>query len=86
MLLLPNTDAAHAMALAERLRVSIENAPLQEHQHNINMSFGGIEYQPHTTVEDMIQMADQLMYEAKRAGRNRVVFHNPMKQPNPVPT
>ncbi|OQX30282.1 MAG: hypothetical protein B0D94_12075, partial [Candidatus Sedimenticola endophacoides] len=88
LLLLPNTDAAHATALAERLRVSIENAPLQEHQHDINitMSFGGVEYQPHTTVEDMIQMADQLMYEAKRAGRNRVVFHNPMEQPNPVPT
>lgn len=74
LLLLPETDLAEARALAERLRLAIQTMPLQaaEKITHISCSFGVIERVQQTQLEQLINAADQRLYGAKQAGRNRV--------------
>lgn len=68
---LPRTDAQNAVAVAERLRGSIESAewPLRP----VTGSFGVASIRPDMeTRQEIIEAADQALYEAKRNGRNRV--------------
>ncbi|WP_301002550.1 GGDEF domain-containing protein [Capsulimonas corticalis] len=70
--ILPETDIEGASALAERLRASIERHywPL----HPVTASFG-VAALKHTDIcgADIIARADRALYQAKAAGRNRVV-------------
>ncbi|MGV3617038.1 MAG: diguanylate cyclase [Fimbriimonas sp.] len=70
---LPQTTDEAAKALAERLRASVE-AYAWDHQR-ITISVGGAAFSPaHPTAEALVQAADDALYAAKRAGRNRVAF------------
>lgn len=69
---LPNTLAQGALALAERLREAVANTPWPLRPITISV---GVASQT-AAAEDpltLIAAADQALYEAKRAGRNRVV-------------
>jgi diguanylate cyclase (GGDEF)-like protein len=72
--ILPGTDQRGAYAIAERLRSEIASIRLDSLQgHRITASFGVHEAQlPMQRFRDMLRHADQRLYEAKRAGRNRV--------------
>jgi diguanylate cyclase (GGDEF)-like protein len=75
-LVLPDTDAAGAVVAAERVRVAVEqlNEPHAISTHGIiTISIGVASVIPtsHDAVEDLIRHADEHLYEAKRAGRNR---------------
>jgi diguanylate cyclase (GGDEF)-like protein len=78
VLLLPDTDAARAARFAERLRAKLE-AMAVPHGHSpvspvVTASFGVATAHPQRGVrpQTVVEAADRQLYEAKRAGRNRV--------------
>lgn len=75
--LLPDTDLPTACELAEILREQIEEGEmeLEENKHcRMTISIGVTALRPNDPLaEDALQRADQAMYRAKQAGRNRVV-------------
>ncbi len=71
-LLLRNVDERQATQIAESMRVALETARLLPGER-ITVSIG-ISLRPHgAPVDDWIKRGDVALYEAKRAGRNRVM-------------
>ncbi|WP_193708468.1 diguanylate cyclase [Alkalibaculum sporogenes] len=71
ILLLPNTDIDSAKDLAERLRLSIENHFIKT-MLNVTSSFGVIEYTDEDDANSLLYKADQMLYLAKKTGKNSV--------------
>ncbi|MBD3653072.1 sensor domain-containing diguanylate cyclase [Kangiella sp.] len=74
-LLLPETSLSSAAKVAERLRQYIEENPIAIGKKNIKLtiSIGLAQYQPKVdTVKKWLHRADELLYQAKDKGRNRV--------------
>ena len=72
---MPETGLQPAMALAERLRATIEDMriPRDTGQTAITASFGVVEKGPHhVTLDALIASADDCLYRSKEEGRNRV--------------
>jgi diguanylate cyclase (GGDEF)-like protein len=67
--------AAEAMAFAERIRARVEAYSWREISPDLQVTISiGLDGSPaRTSVADMLAAADQRLYEAKHAGRNRVV-------------
>lgn len=75
-LLLPETDKTDALEIAERIRKRIAEAPVEWRGQSIAVtSSAGVAAIPERNVDvtNVVRVADQLLYEAKRQGRNRVV-------------
>jgi diguanylate cyclase (GGDEF)-like protein len=73
--LLPETDKLQAVELAERIRRRVETAELTWQGVTIPLTISaGVAAIPERGVApaDVVNAADQLLYEAKRSGRNRV--------------
>ncbi|HEY7724790.1 MAG TPA: GGDEF domain-containing protein [Anaeromyxobacteraceae bacterium] len=71
-LLLVDTDAATAEPLLQRLRTTL-GATLGQNGWTATFSIGAACFtQPARSVDEMMGRADQLMYDAKRAGKDRV--------------
>lgn len=80
VLVLPNTDAASALAIAEACRQRIEALAMpNQNDRNVTLSIGITSIVPaaDTTPAGLIESADRALYEAKRGGRNRVVLGTP---------
>lgn len=75
--LLPQTAVDQAEAVAERIRQSVESNEFVTPEGKIRMTVSlGIAAYPEGGVDnqtELVQMADAAMYEAKSAGKNRVV-------------
>ncbi|MEA4972444.1 MAG: diguanylate cyclase [Candidatus Metalachnospira sp.] len=71
IILFPHTKLDAATLLIEELRNSISKMDTSI-SSKITASIGVVEYCANETVDSMIQRADNLMYEAKNAGRNCV--------------
>lgn len=71
ILLLPNIPIEGAVALAERIRTQVEGYPFVK-DHPVTCSFGVVEMQEDSSLESMIQAADDLLYTSKRQGKNTV--------------
>jgi diguanylate cyclase (GGDEF)-like protein len=72
MLLLPDTREAAAAVVAEQLRASIAESPLLDGRQ-LTVSIGVGELQPGESLDAWMKHADDALYAAKKAGRNRVV-------------
>ena len=69
--LLPEVDRAGAVALAERLRLQLRET-LAGRGDAVTFSIGVATFvRPPASVDEMILRADELMYEAKRSGKDR---------------
>jgi diguanylate cyclase (GGDEF)-like protein len=73
ILMLPGTTIEDATILAERLRESLENLAFPPLKTRVTASFGIAQYRPDDTIETLVKRADEGLYAAKAAGRNRVM-------------
>ncbi len=76
-ILLPNIDRSEALALGERLRQMIEQDHLTVNGEEIvvTVSIGVTSLTLETpNLKSLLKQADRALYQAKRDGRNRVVF------------
>lgn len=74
-LVLPETSLADAIAMAERLRTEIENTTVCSAKSDIRTtaSFGiSALTSQQASLEHLINEADDVLYQAKRKGRNRI--------------
>jgi diguanylate cyclase (GGDEF)-like protein len=78
VVLMPNTSRVGALALAEKLRASVERHALQIGRQaiSVSVSVGVSEFPAGETgaFEDLYGAADKALYVAKHNGRNRVDF------------
>ena len=75
VILLPGTESNAAIACAERLRAAIGQAPWEEIAAGMALTASvGVASSPGATdMDSLAKAADRRLYEAKRAGRDRVV-------------
>jgi diguanylate cyclase (GGDEF)-like protein/PAS domain S-box-containing protein len=73
ILLLPNTSLDSAARVAENLRAIIEHETFDVVEH-ISCSFGVSVLRENETDDELLQRVDELLYQAKKRGRNRVVI------------
>ena len=70
-------DREEAMIAAERIRLSVEAikfSPKAGTYLPLSVSIGAARLRPHVGWSDVFREADRRLYEAKRRGRNRVIF------------
>jgi diguanylate cyclase (GGDEF)-like protein len=73
LFLLPGADEDGAAHLAERVRVGLsERAILGAGDLRVTASFGVAEYRPESGAEQLVAAADEALYRAKGAGKDRV--------------
>ena len=75
LLVLPGTDRQGALAVAERVRAATEASALPDlpFERRITISIGVATYERGEEVSTLLARADQALYQAKNAGRNRVI-------------
>lgn len=83
-IIFPHNDAIGACASTERIRQIVESQPIRhegEHFH-IHCSFGIARYQPGMYEAQLLNAADEALYQAKALGRNQCHVHTlPKQQP-----
>lgn len=74
LIVFPNTSAEAAKAVCERLRLAVENNPIEVDQVSINItaSMGISEFIASDSIEFRVGEADKALYRAKELGRNKV--------------
>lgn len=76
-ILLPGVQKQEAAWIAETLRAAVQVMPIHtpQSQINVTISVGAAVFPEHArSAEDLLVAADAALYEAKEAGRNRVVM------------
>ncbi len=69
-LLLPETDAATAEPLLARLRATLHEAA-RDQGFEVTFTIGAVTFlSPPASVDELVNRADDLMYQAKRSGKN----------------
>ncbi|MGH8721028.1 MAG: GGDEF domain-containing protein [Burkholderiales bacterium] len=79
VIMLPDTPARGALEVAERIRNAVEATPFATEPVHMpcTVSIGVASYpQDGRSIETLLARADRALYEAKAAGRNRVVQHD----------
>jgi len=78
--ILPDTDIHSAVKTAERMRRGILNLKIEHKKSPVSefltASFGvtTVQYSSEISLEEIIAMADKLLYKAKVSGRNRIEY------------
>lgn len=73
VLLLSGLTLVDAEQVLNRLRVSVMEQRFSETGLPLTVSIGATQYLPGEETDELINRADRLLYDAKRAGRNRIV-------------
>ena len=78
IVLMPETNLAEACQVAERVRHAVSDTPIEKEAGSVivTLSIGVAELTDKSiNMDQLIKDADQALYEAKAAGRNRLVGH-----------
>ena len=79
--LLPNTNIEIAQTIAEEIRLKIKNLQQEYSYHfleGITVSIGVATFPDHgNSYDDLLQLADAALYQAKEQGRDRVIIIDP---------
>lgn len=90
ILILPETGLEESFVIAERIRRLVENTPFEvgKAQVNLTVSMGISNFPSHRakSKEELIRMADQALYDAKRGGRNKVCIFTEKSAQWTIPT
>ena len=84
LVMLPDTSLKHACDVADRIRIAISNIalPVLPEGHRFTVSIGVAERRGvQQSFDELVEMADQALYQAKKNGRNKVIG----SKPTPVP-
>jgi len=79
IILLPETETSGALVLAEKLRADIGHIGFRVADRNLGISVSiGLASFPSdgNTIDELIQVVDQAMYEAKHRGKNRIAYRD----------
>ena len=79
-LILPGVDSQGGLVVAERIRKAIELIEIEK-VGNITASLGVATFYEHSDdIDELLELVDHAMYEAKRNGRNQVVLAKPVSE------
>ncbi len=88
LVVLPGCDEEGTAAQGERMRHALAEEPMaiNEDPHVVTCSFGATCWRPGVNAdpEALIRIADDALYDAKRKGRNRVVYRHCVREPDKV--
>ncbi len=75
IIVLPGAGDIDAYNVCEKIRKAIETTPILGEHAALTMSFGAASFPSHGIVEEeLIEKADQALYESKHMGRNRTTI------------
>jgi diguanylate cyclase (GGDEF)-like protein len=77
VIIMPETPLEAAAKIAERIRrkfASTTFCPAGDERIQKTVSIGLTQYTPPENQKDLLARADQNMYQAKKSGKNRVIF------------
>jgi two-component system cell cycle response regulator len=74
VVLTPNTDLEHAVAIANRIKEAFAACAIESLPDAVTASFGVAEMAPDEPGSGLLRRADAALYEAKHSGRNRVAI------------
>jgi diguanylate cyclase (GGDEF)-like protein len=84
VVLLPETDAAAAAIALEHVRETLQSVA-EGYGPEVTASFGAVSFvSPPSSVEEMLQLADVAMYQAKNGGRDRIDSLTISREPKPA--
>lgn len=83
LVLLPDCDAPQAIALAEKIRVTVGDGRIHcgDRALQVTVSLGVTRVEPGEAEDIALKRADDALYEAKRGGRNKAVAVLPASSP-----
>lgn len=85
--LLPNADEYWSLQMAELIRADIQALEIKHQSSDvseyltISLGIANMNVENDMAIEDIIQMADRALYQAKNQGRNRSVAYNQNLEP-----
>ncbi len=75
ILLMPGFTLDHSVRLAKEICAAVKKSKLADSiPHPVTVSIGAASYHTEDSAEEFVRRADQKMYQAKTAGKNRVCF------------
>jgi diguanylate cyclase (GGDEF)-like protein len=78
LVLMPHSGLEEASVLAGRVRDAVLAQGRAEPHTAITMSFGVAAWRPGRTTEKVLEVADAMLYAAKRAGKDRIIGEAPL--------
>lgn len=72
LLILPDTSIESARFLSERLCKAVADLNVQAGTHTLGVSIGLKQWSPELDIEQWLEQADDLLYQAKKNGRHQV--------------
>lgn len=74
VMILPETDQDGAEIVAEKIRAAVASYPFSQNHLTVSLGVVYCEGAMEISPDSLIAMADQALYQAKTAGRNRIIF------------